>query len=539
MRNKFNFPLLFLNIKNILFSKDAFILTLFLFGAGLLSVWLEQDVTSDYQMYHYYNGFAFLNDRLTFDIAPAQIATYYNPLLDTLLYLADNTFSKTPYLFIMGLPAGLALFIVCKTAGLFFTKNRKIWIPASLLISLTGFAFFRQIGTCTHEITLACFILAALYILLKNPSKPVLYFISGALLGAAAGLKLTAALYCVSTGMTLLLFYKTLEKPKTFIGLFMLGGLTGFLAIDGFWMWTLWKNFQNPFFPFWNKIFRSPYFFDVNFVDDLHLSYDWEKLLFLPFLIFTGNTTEKPSRDIVANLSFSDGRWMIGYILLFVFAFSLLFPSFRRSVSKRIYFLTAFMVLSYLIWLFTSQNIRFMIPVEMLFGIMFLNALSFCPYPKNFFTEAMAGSVVFMLFLVLIATPLFSGRWGNYVRYSVPEDAVFPKNSLILTNGISNAYLAAKFAERTNARIINSFPIEGYAAFSDSNRFRELKQRIIKENFFPTIFFVTVQGYKEPEIEDSACYEISTSVEKDATEYWHTFTCSRPKIIKDIFHKTI
>ena len=133
-------------MKKILFCKDALILTFLLLGAGLLSVWLEQDLTVDFQMYHYYNGFSFLNDRLTYDVAPAQMSTYYNPLLDAVLYLLDNALSKKPFLFVSGLPAGLALFIVYKIADLFFAEKKRLWIPASLLISLTGFAFFRQIA---------------------------------------------------------------------------------------------------------------------------------------------------------------------------------------------------------------------------------------------------------------------------------------------------------------------------------------------------------------------------------------------------------
>ncbi len=526
--------------KKYLFCQTAGILAFFLIGAGLLSVWLEQEVISDFLMYHYYNGYAFLNDRLTVDIAPAKIATYYNPLLDVILYLLDNAFSKKPYLFIMGLPAGLALFIVYKIADLFFTDKKVIWISASLLISLTGFAFFRQIGTCTHEITLTCFILGAIYILLKTPKKSVWYFIAGALLGAAAGFKLTAALYCVSTGITLILFYKTLEKPKTFIGLFVLGGLAGFLAVDGFWMWTLWKNFQNPFFPFWNKIFKSPYFFDANYVDDLHLSYDWNKLLFLPFLIFYENTFDQHlsvSKQLVANIPFSDARWMIGFFLLIVFSVRLWSRSFRQSVSGTTFFVTVFMLLSYLIWLFSSQNIRFVIPVEMLFGPVFLKGLSSCPYPKNFFKEIMAGSAVLILFMILIMTPFFSERWGSYYRAFLPETALIPPKTLILTTGSHISYYAVKFLERTDGRIINSITpnVIMHYNFSDYNKFAELKKDTIKRNKDTVIFLIHINKKKIPSIKNNACYLFKIHPFNGNYDF---YICSKPEIIQTMLINT-
>ena len=536
MQNKLKLTLLLLSTKKIFFCKDTLILLCFLLGAGVLSVWLEQDLNIDFQGYHYYNGFAFLNNRLGFDIAPAQIGTYYNPLLDAVLYILDNTFSKNPFLFIMGLPAGLALFIVYKIADLFFNDKKALWISLSLLIALTGFAFFRQIGTCTHEITLACFVLGALYILLKTPIKPVWYFIAGALLGAAAGLKLTAALYCISTGLTVLLFYKTFEKPKTFIGLFILGGLTGFLTTNGFWMWMLWKNFQNPFFPFWNKIFKSPYFYDVNYVDRLHLSYDIKKLLFLPFWIFYNINESNDNSLLTTNITFSDARWMIGYILLIVFAFRwLLSKNFRKSLSDRNFlFLTTFMFISYAIWLLISQHIHHTVPVEMLFGIVFIKILSSYSFPKILLKKALSGSFIVICFYILISTPLFSERFGYYYRFSFPQNAVFPKNALILTGGALVSHLASKLAEHTNARIINKLfsknPSLKYSDFTDTTKFKKEINEILDNNFLPEIIILNLFKETHIEIEGNVCI----SMKNDA---YNTFIyiCSKPRIMKDLF----
>ena len=55
---------------------------------GIAALALGQDANWDLRVYHYYNPFAFLNDRLNFDIMPALNPTFHNPFLDLPAYLA-------------------------------------------------------------------------------------------------------------------------------------------------------------------------------------------------------------------------------------------------------------------------------------------------------------------------------------------------------------------------------------------------------------------------------------------------------------------
>jgi hypothetical protein len=66
---------------------------------GLLSLLLGQDANWDLRNYHLYNGYAALHGRLGVDLAPAQLQSYFNPLLDVLHYALMS-----------GLPAPLAGF---------------------------------------------------------------------------------------------------------------------------------------------------------------------------------------------------------------------------------------------------------------------------------------------------------------------------------------------------------------------------------------------------------------------------------------------
>src|SRR5258707_15670143 len=59
----------------------------FLLFAGSMSIFLGQEIGFDLRNYHYYNPWALLHGRLNVDIAPAQLQTSLNPLLDIPVYL--------------------------------------------------------------------------------------------------------------------------------------------------------------------------------------------------------------------------------------------------------------------------------------------------------------------------------------------------------------------------------------------------------------------------------------------------------------------
>jgi len=53
---------------------------------GCYSLWLGADSNWDLHNYHLYGAFAFLNGKLSTDFAVAGLPSYFNPLLDTLVY---------------------------------------------------------------------------------------------------------------------------------------------------------------------------------------------------------------------------------------------------------------------------------------------------------------------------------------------------------------------------------------------------------------------------------------------------------------------
>ncbi len=264
---------------------------------GCLSVFLQYEISWDFANYHYYNPWAFLNDRMGYDIAAGALNSYLNPLMDIPLYLLIKYFNDYPkfIMFMQGIWAGLLLFSFFKLAVLYFDRDSlkgKIGIFLTLLIALTGNAFFLQIGTSSNEIPIAFLVMTALYLLIKDiffdkRSRLWIFIVAGFLLGSAMGLKLTGVIYCLSIGLSLILFYKQIEKPWQKISLFALAGLCGFLVFNGFWMWKMWQEFQNPFFPFANELFKSEFLPEVNISDNRFFpKNNFEMLLFPLFLGF-------------------------------------------------------------------------------------------------------------------------------------------------------------------------------------------------------------------------------------------------------------
>lgn len=84
------------------YLNKTLIYILFSISFGFLSIYLRQDSSWDLRNYHFYNAYAFLTNRLTYDYAPAQLQTYLNPTADLLFYFFVTHFSPKLVGFLMG-----------------------------------------------------------------------------------------------------------------------------------------------------------------------------------------------------------------------------------------------------------------------------------------------------------------------------------------------------------------------------------------------------------------------------------------------------
>lgn len=476
-------------------------LAVFLLAGGFLSAYLKYELLYDFLLYHYYNGFAFWNGRLTIDIAAASVPTYYNPLLDAATYYLFEKFRDTPsvYYFIQGLPFGLMMFLFFETLLLFFdirTLKGKICITAATAIAASGFAVWFQIGTATNEIPVSVLVMGAVYFLLRdNPGKKTFFF-SGLMLGAAAGLKLTAAIYCVSTGITLLLLFKSLKNPVRDTGLFILGGLAGFLLTNGFWMLVLWREFQNPFFPFWNAVFKSPYYLETNYVDKLHLSGMTPALwLFLPFhLIIHPYYT-----NIAAMADLSDIRFAAAFIIGALFCLGFLKKK-KPVLSRRMKMFSLWLFVSYVVWIAVSANLRFTIPIETGSALIITAALARIKKPEKPVAESFYFSFLIIISGILLLTPSLSYYWGRQKSFVLLREKItLPENTLLLTYRLPSAAFATEIVRQNpTAKILGLTKSVGWRTWNVAGygKMKEKADKALQEHENKAAFVIrsTIPG---------------------------------------------
>lgn len=466
--------------------RNVFLFAFLLLVGAICGYCFRFELGWDFANYHYYNPWAFLNGRVGYDIAPASINTYFNPLIDIPFYYMVKYLNDYPGIVsaLQGMYFGVLLFLIFKIAELFFTgKYRYLCIFLSLMVCSTGFAVFSQVSTTTNEMQIAVLILWAFYILLKifsgNLEKNRYSFLlSGLLLGMAAGFKLTAVIYCISAFITLLCFRKNMCRPGLMIFMFCLGGAVGFLLINGFWMWKLWALFQNPLFPFANGIFKSEYFDDFNYSDKRFLPQTPAEWLFYPFmwaLHMSGQT--------VAEHLFIDFRFAIGYVIL------VLYGGWRlcgKTLDIKSLFLFVYLFSSYVVWLCFFSIMRYALVMEALLAIVIVKFV--CDvYPKELKWQVLYFPFVAVLLFVLLTSPehmYLNYREGSKVvemeSVSVAED------HLILLYGFPTAGVIPRIlSPDSKVRVIgmkqaNVSYMKG-SDFTERGKFRKLRDKLIAE----------------------------------------------------------
>ena len=276
--------------------------------AGLLSLHMGKSMAWDLLHYHYYNGYAFLNGRLNFDILPAVFHTFLNPALDVAFYMAVEALPPRAVGFGLGAIHGVNIVL------LFLCARRMLahWggmagqapnlLPAFLAVSGFGSAAaMGTLGSWHHDLIASLFFLGALLVLLRRRGRRQALAGGGAglLVGLGLGLKLTLAPFVVAIVAAPLALPGPLRDRLLACVLAGAGAGVGLLATAGFWMARMYAEFGNPFFPFFNRLFASPFAGAGDGRDLRYLPVSlWEYLVYPVVFSFDGDrVSEAPWRD--------------------------------------------------------------------------------------------------------------------------------------------------------------------------------------------------------------------------------------------------
>ena len=383
---------------------------------GLYSVNLGQDKNWDLLNYHLYNPYAYLNDRLSLDLAPAGPQTYFNPFLDLAYFIALSHLSPRTVGFLLGFIQGLNFILVYRISS-HVLREHKLNTLYSLLLALCGVlsvGFLSEIGTTINDSLVALFPLLSLWIVIsfagsiKDNQHPAIAMIlcSGVLAGIGCGLKLVMAIYALSLCLSFFVLPVRWDTRLKLSFLFGVSVLIGLLTTGGYWLFKMWSIYGNPLFPQFNDIFQGEYAKFEPIFDSRFLPKSIFDKIFYPAL-FTVNPQK------ASELKYEQVSWLFVYGAALSLLASRVVKLFKtghdqRPWSSEVSVLVAFFCISYLLWLNLFGIYRYLIPIEILIPLFLFITI------RNFFKTPLSnwGAILFIGMITAFNSQGFPD-WGH------------------------------------------------------------------------------------------------------------------------------
>jgi hypothetical protein len=383
--------------------------------AAICAAWTVlagKDVNWDLLNYHYYLGYELLGRRLDQDFFAASAQSYLNPVgyLPFYLMVSAGWHSVLASVALAALH-GLALtFLFLIARALFADLPPRERLEFSLLGTALGAAsgvLWPMVGSSFLDPLLAPAILAGLLLLIEGRRPGI----AGALFGAAAALKYSNAIFVLAAlplGFTPGARLRGAAK-------FVLGAGLAIAALAGPWFAALWREFGNPVFPLMNAWFASPDWPAVNMVNERFGPRALGEALGFPFRMAALD------RHLYSETFAPDLRFAA--LVAALAAVPFVRPNGLRRADWRFF---AFLAAALLLWLGTSANARYGLPVLLLAGLA-LARLGERLLSQKAARIALATLLALQVAICIVASPTrwfiaepWSARW---LPYEAPERA--------------------------------------------------------------------------------------------------------------------
>ncbi len=434
---------------------NTLVLIISMLASGVLSLYLGQDANWDLKNYHFYNVYALLHGRIGFDYAAAYIQTYLNPLMDFLFYFLVTHLSARWVGFIMGAVHGINLWLIYLIAEKVFRFagriKQKILSLACAVTGVYGPGFISELGTVFNDTLLSIFLLGAVLLTIRGlyqdenspPAlRPLPVLFGSILMGFAIGLKLYAAVFGIGMIVALIISARTWRARILTAILWPLGAIAGLLISSGYWMFIMWDKFHSPLFPFYNKIFKSPYYAYQNFADRRFLPKNLTETFLYPFYLATPQlrTSEVLLRDIRYAILYILTAYVISRGIILLIYNKKLTPSPARTSSQTgplLIFLLTFYVTSYAVWQSMFSIYRYIIVLEALAPILIALIVL-----HTFKGRLLRTLIITSLLLAIVYTSKIP-NWGRVfwkddffgVKIPLSEQTEYTGNPLVLLDG--------------------------------------------------------------------------------------------------------
>lgn len=348
---------------------------------GIAAVLKGQDINWDLQNYHLYNPYAFLHNRLTLDLAPAGLQSYFNPYLDLIVYGLWQLLPPIVVGALLGFVHGCNFLLLYQIAGAALPdsarRQRIAWWLAVAGVASVG--FISELGVVMHDNLVSLPILAALLLVLREingAGRAQMLVWAGVMAGVASALKLVVGVYALTLCLSMLVLPLPWHQKFRLAFYYCVGVGIGLLLTGGYWFYEIWSHFGNPIFPNFNNVFGGELSDPVTNRDDRFFPTSWQRFLIYPFLMSV-------DKQLVSELYYEQFSWGVIYIALILVAAKLVVGRVqqRRGISAPTLpvascLLLAFLGFSLLLWLKLFSIYRYLITGELLLPLTLLLACS-------------------------------------------------------------------------------------------------------------------------------------------------------------------
>jgi hypothetical protein len=404
---------------------------------GLAACWHGQDINGDQLYYHFYSPFSLLHDRTSVDVAAGGLGGFNNPLLYVPFYAFARWLPAVLVGFAIGFLQGVNLVLVFAISHALLARSERPWrIALSSLAAATPLVsplFGLELGRTFGDNWATVPFLAGLLLILRDGANSVRRAaLGGFLVGVACSLKLTNVVFAATLAGCLACAY---PRRRKVIAAVASSAAAGFVAAGAYWSWQLWRAYGNPFFPFFNGVFRSPFFAPASW-RDLRWRLDGiGELLRLPWLLTESN-------QLVAEASYRDPFWLIFFVAVAAHLATRVASRGARStdedgVSGRDrFFLVAFVSVGFALWAVAFHYARYMMVLT------FVAPVALAIVLRDLAGSDRGACVAMGLTVVLLAPaagylPMSWARTGWRHHWYETGDLGIPEESVVvLGNGI-------------------------------------------------------------------------------------------------------
>jgi hypothetical protein len=230
-----------------------------------LALTYGRDVPWDYHNYHAYAVHILTHDRLSQDFFPAGLQGYLNPIgfvpLALILQLHLDSMGTEVLLACLHSLNAFFLYLMCRNLASDLPCASQWVMALGWLLGVSTPVFLIHLGSTFVDPIGSVLVLASIWLVMsRNARRSTL--LAGLLAGLSMAVKLSNTPFAIAIAIAICLPWRTESSRQWLvrIGTGAAGMLTGFILAQGYWSWRLYETMGNPFFPMFNGLFHSPYF---------------------------------------------------------------------------------------------------------------------------------------------------------------------------------------------------------------------------------------------------------------------------------------